>query len=79
MFKSVDDKKHLKFINWDIDNFYASITPELLEEIMDWATEFVDISAQQRKVIIQACQSFPFFEGQPWRKKDGVFDVGMGA
>ena len=79
-FKSVDDKKHLKFINWDIDNFYASITPKLLEETMDWATEFVDISAQQRKVIIQACQSFLFFEGQPWMKKGGVnFDVGMGA
>ena len=47
---------------------------------MDWATEFVDISAQQRKVIIQACQSFLFLEGQPWMKKGGDnFDVGMGA
>jgi hypothetical protein len=78
-FKSVDDKKNRKFINWDIDNFYASITPELLEESVDWATEFVDISAQQRKVIFQSCQSFLHFGGQPWRKKDGIFDVGMGA
>ena len=37
-FKSVDDKKNRKFIN-------ASITPELLEESVDWDTEFVDISA----------------------------------
>ena len=55
-FKSVDDKKHLKFINWDIDNFYAYITPDLLEEALDWATEFVDISTQQRKVIRQSCE-----------------------
>jgi hypothetical protein len=64
-FKSVEDKKHLKFVNWDIDNFYASITPELLENSVDWATEYVDISAQQRKVILQACQSFLHFRGQP--------------
>jgi predicted transcriptional regulator len=58
---------------------YASITPELLEESVDWATEFVEIFAQQRKVIFQSCQSFLHFGGQPWSKKDGIFDVGMGA
>ena len=36
-FKQIDNKKNLKFINWDIDNFYASITPELLDQTMDWA------------------------------------------
>ena len=30
-FKNLKNKKNLKFINWDIENFYASITPELIK------------------------------------------------
>jgi hypothetical protein len=79
-FKNIKDKKLFKFINWDIDNYYASITPTLLEQTLDWATEYVDITPQQRKIITQACQSFLHFRGQPWMKKgDANFDVGMGA
>ena len=79
-FKSIDDKKHFKFINWDIDNMYASITPQLLEETLDWATQYVGITTQQRKVVRQASKSFLYFDGQPWRKKGADnFDIGMGA
>ena len=79
-FKVIENKKHLKFMNWDIDNFYASITPNLLHQSLDWAVEYVGITPQQKNVIIQSCQSFLYFGGQPWRKKgDDIFDVGMGA
>ena len=30
-FKNLKNKKNLKFINWDTENFYASITPELIK------------------------------------------------
>ena len=43
-FKPIDDKKHFKFINWDIDNMYASITPQLVEQTLDWATQYVYIT-----------------------------------
>ena len=79
-FKAINDKKQFKFINWDIDNFYASITPKLLDQTLDWATTYVGLTAQQRKIVTQSCQSFLYFGGQPWRKKgDDIFDVGMGA
>ena len=38
-FKNIRDKKNLKFINWDIENFYASITPELVHQSLDWAMQ----------------------------------------
>ena len=79
-FKAIENKKNLKFINWDLDNFYASITPKILDQALDWAAEYVGITAQERKVVKQSCQSFLYFGGQPWRKKgDDNFDVGMGA
>ena len=79
-FKNIQNKKALKFINWDIENFYASITPNLLEEALDWATNYVNITPEERKVIKQACESFLYFDGKPWEKKEGnKFDVGMGA
>jgi hypothetical protein len=79
-FKSINDKKHFEFINWDIGNFYASINPNIVNQASDWAAEYVGITAQQRKVVMQSCQSFLYFGGQAWRKKgDDNFDVGMGA
>ena len=79
-FKDLKDKKHFKFINWDIDNFYASITPNIVEQALDWAAHYVDITPHQRKVVMQSCQSFLYFGGQAWRKKgDDNFDVSMGA
>ena len=79
-FKDIKNKKYLKFINWDIDNFYPSITPTLLEQALDWAMDYVDITTQQRKIINQSCNSFLHFRGQPWMKKgDDSFDIGMGA
>ena len=78
-FKDIDDKKSLKFINWDIDNFYASITPNLLEQSLDLVAEHVGITAQQRKIIFQACKSFLHCGGQLWVKKgNDNFDVWNG-
>ena len=55
-FKDIDDKKSLKFTNWDIDNFYASITPALVEQSLDWAAEYVGNTTQQRKISLQSCK-----------------------
>jgi hypothetical protein len=79
-FENVKDKKFLKFINWDIDNLYTCITPTILGQSLDWASQYVDITAQQRKIIMQSCESFLFFTNQAWVKKGDInFDVGMGA
>ena len=36
-FNSLGNKKNLKFIIFDIDSFYPSITPELLDKALGWA------------------------------------------
>ena len=54
--------------------------PTLLDQALEWATNYVDITPQQKKIIHQASQSFLYFGGQPWVKKgDDNFDIGMGA
>ena len=79
-FKNIKYKKQYKFINWDMDNYYASIKPTLLKQSLDWATEYVDMTPQQGKIIHPACQSCLYFRGQPWmNERYENFDVGTGA
>ena len=79
-FKKLGDKQRLRFIIFDIESFYPSITPTLLDNALDWARNYVDVTPQQRVIIHQACQSYLYNEGDPWVKKGGTnFDIGMGA
>ena len=79
-FKNLKNKQGLKFIVYDIDSFYASITPKLLDETLEWASTLVAITPLQKKIIHQACESFLYHEGIPWVKRgEKNFDVGMGA
>ena len=74
------NKPRLKFIVYDIDSFYPSITPQLLNRALEWANTLVGTTPQQKKIIHQASQSFLYHEGVPWVKKGDVnFDIGMGA
>ena len=47
-FKSLENKHKLSFIQFDIDSYYPSITPELLDLALDWAARFVTISSEDR-------------------------------
>ena len=79
-FKAIKNKKNFKFINFDIDSFYASITPELIIEALEWAVQYTSMTEQQRKVIFQASQSFLYTRGEAWVKKgDTNFNIGMGG
>ena len=62
-FKSIRNKKIYKFINFDIETFYASITEELLIEALQWATQYIHVTELQKKVILQACKSFLYSKG----------------
>ena len=79
-FKSIKNKKIFKFLVFDIESFYPSITLELLEEALEWAAQFTNVTDQQKKVVFQASKSFLFSRGAPWVKKGNTnFDIGMGA
>ena len=79
-FKNIERKNCKKFIQFDVVNFYPSITEKLLRESINWARTYVDISVEEEDIIIQAKKSLLFKDGQPWAKKGNTnFDVGMGS
>ena len=79
-FKGLSDKKRKRFIQFDLESFYPSITPELLEKALEWAENHVVITPEEKNIIKQSKKSFLFTGNTPWIKKGDVnFDVGMGA
>ena len=79
-FNSLENKKNYKFINFDIESFYPSITEDLLSKALNWASNYTPISEQDRHRIISASRSFLYHKGEPWVKKGtSKFDIGMGA
>ena len=79
-FKAIENKKNKKFIQFDIDNYYASVTPELWDKTLDWAQSKVDITQQQRKILTESKKNFLFHRNTLWAKKgENNFDVCMGA
>jgi hypothetical protein len=79
-FKSLENKQRLNFIKFDVVNFYASITPTLLENSITFATRLTEISNETKATILQAAKSFLCSQGNVWVKKEGEnFDVTMGG
>ena len=68
-FKQIKNKKRKSFIQFDICNYYASITPELLSKALDWAEMYVTITQEERNTIIQSKKSFLYTGETPWVKK----------
>ena len=65
---------------FDIVKFYPSISQEMLELALDWAKQFIDISDEERNIILQARKSLLVFDGSHWTKKTNPgFDVPMGG
>ena len=79
-FKQLKNKQKKTFILFDVCSFYPSITPELLSLALDWATMYVNISRDEKNIIMQSKKSYLYARNKPWVKKgDENFDVGMGA
>ena len=79
-FNSLENKRNYKFINFDIESFYPSITEDLLTKALNWASHYTSISEEDRNVIISSSKSFLYHKGEPWVKKgESEFDIGMGA
>ena len=78
-FKNITNKQKHKFIVFDIKEFYPTITKDLLTKCLKFAEEKVQISNDDKKIIYRARKSLLFNEEGTWMKKDGLFDVTMGA
>ena len=70
----------MKFVTFDIKDFYPSITQDLLNKALNFASEYIYISKCDIDVINHARKSFLFDGSNIWIKKQGgLFDVSMGA
>ena len=68
------------FIQFDVVDFYPSITEKLLNKALEYAKQYIHISDEDHKIIFQARRSFLFNNGTPWnKKKNSKFDVAMGS
>ena len=65
---------------FDIKDFYPSITQDLLNKALNFASEYIYISKCDIDVINHARKSLLFDVSYTWIKKEGgLFDVSMGA
>ena len=75
-FRSIDNKHNSSFICFDIEEFYPSISLDLLNKALDFASDYDNITADEKKIIIHAKSSILIYKQQPWQKKgDTTFDV----
>ena len=86
-FKKIENKSKKRFLQMDIVEFYPSINEDLLNKALDWASTVTEepIDEQTRDIISHARKSLLFSKptqgsgSTPWIKKNGLFDVTMGA
>ena len=80
-FHRLADKSDLAFMCFDVVEFYPSISEALLIRALDFASEHLNISASERRTIINSKHSLLFNKGQPWEKRNSTsnLDVTMGS
>lgn len=79
-FKSIENKQHNTFVCFDIIEFYPSISQDLLNKALDFASAYDNITNDERNIIIHAKSSFLVHQQQSWQKKgDTTFDITMGS
>ena len=79
-FTGTERKQECTFICFDIVEFYPSITKDLLDRALDFASGFTPISRKDKEIIFNSRKSMLFGQGREWIKKGtGLFDVTMGC
>ena len=72
----------MRFIKFDICNFYPSITESLLDNAIPFAKQHTDVTDNEINIIKHACKSILFDQSTEWVKKNmanELFDVTIGS
>ena len=64
-FNGLSNKQKLSFIQFNMVNFYPSISEALLHKAIEWASEHVDISEEDKEIIFQSKKALLYNKGQP--------------
>ena len=80
LFNNTVNKKECTLIQFDIKDFYPSITEEILEEAISFAKSLIDIDDHKIRTIKHCRKSLLFHNNVAWKKKTttSCFDVPMG-
>ena len=80
-YKKITNKPDHSFISFDVVDFYPSISEDLLNDALAFASLFDNITEDEKHIIIQAKKSLLFHDKEAWCKKstDSQFDVTMGS
>lgn len=80
-FKKIENKQNHTFVQFDIEEFYPSISKQLLEDSLSHATQYTSIPENDKNIIMHSRKSLLFTGNQQWIKKEGDpnFDVTMGS
>ena len=79
-FKAIENKQRFSFICFDIEEFYPSISQDLLINALDFTSDYDNITTDERNIIIHAKSSILIHNHLSWQKKGNTtFDVTMGS
>ena len=80
-FKSIPNKKVSSFVNFDVENFYPSISEKLLTHGISYAKSLTDIAKEQYLIVTHSKKTLRFQNTESQVKKDGNrdFDVPIGC
>jgi hypothetical protein len=80
-FNNIADKDQHSFIAFDVVDFYPSISIELLDAALDFASNYDNITDEEREIIMYAKTSCLHSSGNYWGKQtsSSLFDVTMGS
>ena len=78
--KIIENKQQFSFICFDIEEFYPSISQDLLNKALDFAANYANITTEERNIIIHAKNCISIHKHIPWQKKGNTtLDVTMGS
>ena len=80
-FQNITDKGSCIFIQFDIEEFYPSITKHLLLKAIEHAKLYTSITQQELDIILHVRKSLLFSKNKPWEKtiNESLFDITMGS
>ena len=80
-FKNIQNRDRAIFIEFDVVNFYPSISAELLQSALKFASNYDNITPEDTDIIMHTKQSVLFNGNTTWGKKgeNSHFDVTMGS
>lgn len=80
-FNNITDKEVCKFIQVDIDSYYSSVNPSVLNSALIFAKNRTLLSMRETKAILAARKSVIEFDNKLWIRKEtpNCFDMTMGS